>query len=76
MIFDRAARDLDVIEWDGVICELLIIFVSFARDQHNVAWPGERNGAIDRPGAIDNPEASNAATVKANPRIMSSPAIA
>jgi hypothetical protein len=32
MIFDRAARDLDVIEWDGVICELLIIFVPFACD--------------------------------------------
>ena len=54
MIFDRAARDLDVIEWDRVICELLIIFVPFARDQHNVARTGERNGAVDRLGAIDN----------------------
>src|SRR6266568_2307300 len=54
MIFNRAARDLDVIEWDGIICELLIIFVPFTCDQHNVAWAGERNGAIDRLGAIDN----------------------
>ena len=54
MIFDRAACDLDVIEWDGVICELLIIFVPFTCDQHNVAWSGERNGAIDRLSAIDN----------------------
>src|SRR5215211_2602601 len=54
MIFNRAARDLDVIEWDGVICELLIIFVPFARDQHNGAWTGERNGAINCLGAIDN----------------------
>src|SRR5712691_1710489 len=54
MIFNRAARDLDVIEWDGVICELLIIFVPFTCDQYNVAWAGERNGAIDRLSAIDN----------------------
>src|SRR5215216_7127741 len=54
MIFNRAARDLDVIEWDGVICELLIIFVPFTCDQNNVAWPSERNGAIDRLGTIDN----------------------
>ena len=54
MIFDRATRDLDVIEWDRVVCELLIIFVPFAGDQHNVAWTGERNGAINRLGAIDN----------------------
>ena len=31
MIFDRAARDLHVIEWDGVICELLIVFVKIGR---------------------------------------------
>jgi hypothetical protein len=54
MIFDRAARDLYVIERDGVICELLIIFVPFACNQHNVARASERNGAIDRLGAIDN----------------------
>ena len=54
MIFDRAAGDLDVIEWDGVICELLIIFVPFACNQHNVARARERNGAINRLGAIDN----------------------
>src|SRR5882762_1444177 len=54
MIFNRAARNLDVIEWDSVICELLIIFVPFACDQHNVAWAGERDGAIDRLGAINN----------------------
>src|SRR5215472_13655953 len=54
MIFYRAARDLDVIEGDGVICELLVIFVSFTCDQHNVACTGERNGAINRFSAIDN----------------------
>src|SRR6478672_12381418 len=54
MIFDRATRDLDVIEWDGVICEFLIIFVPFAGDQHNVAWTGERDGAIDCFRAVDN----------------------
>jgi hypothetical protein len=32
MIFDCAARDLDVIEWDGVIREFLIVFVPFACD--------------------------------------------
>jgi hypothetical protein len=32
MILNRAARDLDVIEGDRVICELLIIFVPFACD--------------------------------------------
>ncbi len=37
MIFDRTPRDLNVVERDGVIGELLIIFVSLARDQHNVA---------------------------------------
>src|SRR3954465_14712959 len=54
MIFDRATRNLDVVEWDRVICELLIIFVTLACDQHNVAWTSKRNGAIDRLGAIDN----------------------
>lgn len=54
MIFDRAARDLDVIKWDRVIGEFLIIFVSFTCDQHNVAWASERNGAIDCLRAIDN----------------------
>ena len=54
MIFNRAARDLEVIERNGVICELLVVFVPFACDQHNVAWTGKRNGPIDCLGAIDN----------------------
>ena len=37
MIFERAARDLDVIERDGVIGEFLIVFVPFAGDQNDVA---------------------------------------
>ena len=51
---DDAARDLNVIEWDGVIGELLIVFVPFACHQDNVSRAGQRNGAIDRLGAIDN----------------------
>src|SRR4029453_6024682 len=54
MILDRAARYLHVIKWDRVIGELLIVFVSFACDQHNVSRTGERNGAVDCLGAIDN----------------------
>jgi len=37
MVLDCAARYLNIIERDGVVCELLIVFVPFARDQHNVA---------------------------------------
>src|ERR1700757_2750952 len=54
MIFNRASRDLDIVERDGVIAELLIIFVSLARNQYNVARSGERNSAIDGLGAIDD----------------------
>jgi hypothetical protein len=32
MVLDRASRDLNIVEWDGVIRELLIIFVAFASD--------------------------------------------
>src|SRR5437762_12750230 len=54
MVFDRASRDLDIVERDSVIGELLIIFVSLARNQYDVARSGERNGAINGLGAIDN----------------------
>ena len=53
MIFNRASRDLDVIEWNSIIGELLIILVPLARDQHNVSRPSERNRAIDCLRAID-----------------------
>ena len=54
MIFDRAARDLDVIKRDRVIGELLIVFVSLARNQDDVARTRQRNGAVDCLRAIDN----------------------
>src|SRR5437773_10952971 len=53
MVFDRASRDLDIVERDRVIAELLIIFVTLARNQYNVSWTRERNGAINRLGAIN-----------------------
>src|ERR1051326_6701396 len=54
MVFNRTSRDLDIVERDGVIAELLIIFVTLARDQYNVARPGERNGAVNRLRTIYN----------------------
>jgi len=54
MIFNRASRDLDIVERNGVIAELLIIFVSLARNQNNVARSGQRNSAIDCLRAIDD----------------------
>src|SRR5437667_1266286 len=54
VILDRTSRDLDIVKRDSVIRELLIIFVSLACDQHNVARACERNGAVDGLGAIDN----------------------
>src|SRR5438552_2439003 len=45
MIFDRAPRDLNIIERNGVIGELLITLVPFACDQHNVA--ANRRHSID-----------------------------
>ena len=45
---------MNVIKWHGVIGKLLIIFVSFARDQHDVARLRHFNGAGDRFGAVDN----------------------
>src|SRR6266705_3361335 len=54
MVFNRASRDLDIVERDRVIAELLIIFVTLARNQYNVSWTRERNGAIDRLGAINH----------------------
>src|SRR5205823_8026688 len=54
MVFDRAPRDLNIIERDGVISELLITFVPFACDQHNVARLRQRNGAANRRHSIDN----------------------
>src|SRR5215470_1205913 len=53
MVFNRASRDLDIVERDSVIAELLIIFVSLARNQYNVSRSRERNSAVDRLGAID-----------------------
>src|SRR6266478_4187688 len=54
MVFNRASRDLDIVERDRVIAELLIIFVSLTRDQYNVSRSGECNGAVDRLGAINH----------------------
>src|SRR5437016_11498903 len=54
MVFNRASRDLDIVERDRVIAELLIIFVSLARNQYNVSRSGERNSAVDRLGAINH----------------------
>src|SRR6266478_9240985 len=53
MVLNRASRNLDIVERDRVIAELLIIFVSLARNQYNVSGSRERNGAIDRLGAIN-----------------------
>ncbi len=47
-------RHLNVIERDGVIRKLLIVLVSFARDQHDVARLGQLNRAPNRFGAIGN----------------------
>src|SRR5437868_11548167 len=54
MILDRTSRDLNIVERDGVICELLIIFVPLAGDQDNVARACQLNGAINGLSAIDN----------------------
>ena len=54
MILNRPSRDLNIVKRDRVIAELLIIFVSLARNQYNVARSGERNGAINGLCAIDN----------------------
>ena len=54
MILDRASRDLNIVERDGVVRELLIIFVPFAGDQNNVARPCQLNSAINGLRAIDN----------------------
>ena len=48
MIFERTPRDLNIVEWHGVIRELLIVFVAFARDQNNVARLRQLNGAVNR----------------------------
>src|SRR2546430_11335170 len=54
MIFNRASRDLDIIERDRVVPELLISFVPLTGNQHNVARSRERNSTIDCLGAIDD----------------------
>ena len=54
MIFDRTSRDLNIVEWNGVIRELLIVFVSLAGDQNNVARLCQFNGAINGLSAVDN----------------------
>src|SRR5947209_717982 len=54
MIFDRPARDLNIIERNRAIGELLVSFVSFACDQDNVARPGQLDRAGDRGRSIDN----------------------
>src|SRR6266480_1171856 len=54
MILDRAPRDLNIIERDGVIGELLITFVPFACDQDDVARLRQHNGAANRRHSIDN----------------------
>jgi len=54
MVFDRTPRDLNIVEWNGVIGELLIIFVPLAGDQNNVVRPCQFNGAINGLSPIDN----------------------
>src|SRR5947208_11896477 len=54
MIFDRTSRDLNIVERNGVIRELLIVFVPLAGDQNNVVRPCQFNGAINGLSAIDN----------------------
>ena len=54
MVLDRASCDLDIIERDGVIGELLIIFVPLACDQDDVARLSECDCAINRLRAIDH----------------------
>jgi len=54
MILNRPTRDLNIVKRDRVIAELLIIFVSLARNQYNVARSGKRNGAINGLCTIDN----------------------
>ena len=47
-IFQRAARDLNVVERNGVIGEFLVGLVAFAGDEDDVARLRERDGARDR----------------------------
>ena len=54
MIFQRATRDLDVVERHRVIGEFLVGFVAFAGDQNDVARLRQLDGAGDRFGAIGN----------------------
>src|SRR6266513_1244319 len=54
VILDRTSRDLNIVERNGVIRELLVILVSLARDQNNVARPCKFNGAINSLSTIDN----------------------
>src|SRR5205807_9511219 len=52
MIFDRAPRHVSVLKWHGVIGELLVIFVTFARDQDDVTRLGDFDGSRNRLRAI------------------------
>ena len=52
MIFECAARDLNIIKGHGVVGKLLIIFVTFARDQHDVTRLRGFDCARNRRGAI------------------------
>src|SRR6266536_2196590 len=54
MVLNCASRDLDIVERNRVIAELLIIFVSLARNQYNVSRSSERNSAVDCLGAINH----------------------
>ena len=54
MVFDRAARDLNIIERHGVVREFLISLVPLARDQDDVARLGDFHRASDRLGAVRN----------------------
>jgi len=54
MIFECAARDLNIIKGHGVVGKLLIILVTFACDQHNVARLRQLDRAPDRRCTIDN----------------------
>ena len=52
MAFDRAARHLNVFKRHCVIGKLLIIFVTFARDQHDVTRLSELDCARNRRRAV------------------------
>ena len=52
-LYHDVARDLPIVErYFAAARELLPLLVAFARDQHDVAVPGEREGPFDRSAPI------------------------